>query len=333
MDQLGAMRVFAEIAGRGGFAAAARALDMAPSVVTRRVAELEAQLGARLLNRGPRGVALTAIGQRYLQRVQRILQDVAEASALVAEGQQALRGRVRLLAPPLFAARQLMPRLPRLHALHPGIALDITADGAADAALDAHDIGVVVKAQALDGDFVAHHLAQARVLLCATPGYLRQRGRPAHPSDLARHALLLTLMPGLMSSATAGTMAGAMANPMRNAVLTHATGSTATVQASDALLRSTSAELCHAAALAGLGIVALPSFAVHQELEQGRLEPVLPDWHLFDVSVHACLRSRRQVPAAVRATLDFLRAEFACGPQDPWLARRAEAPSALRRAA
>src|SRR3990167_4139814 len=82
MDQLLAMRTFAEVAGCGGFAAAARALDLAPSVVTRRVAELEGQLGARLLTRSTRRVALTPIGEHYLRRVQSILHDVAEAAAV-----------------------------------------------------------------------------------------------------------------------------------------------------------------------------------------------------------------------------------------------------------
>jgi DNA-binding transcriptional LysR family regulator len=310
MDQLRAMRTFAAVAERGGFAAAARALNLAPSVVTRQVADLEAQLGTRLLTRTTRRVALTPIGQRYLRRVQGILRDVDDAAAVASQGQHELRGRVRLIAPPVFAARQLMPRLARLHALHPGMAVDITASGPVGGVHEDHDISLVVRADGLDGDFVAHRLAQSQVMLCAAPGYLRQRGRLQHPRELANHALLVA----------------ALAPMSRNVVLTHATGATAEIAPAHALLSSPNAELCHAGALAGLGIAALPSFAVHAELEQGRLERVLGDWRLFDVVVHACLPSRRQVPAVVRAMLDFLRAEFPGDRRDPWLADEASMP-------
>lgn len=317
MDQLRAMRTFAEVAEQGGFAAAARALNLAPSVVTRQVAELEGQLGARLLTRTTRHVALTPIGQHYLRRVQGILHDVDEAAAVASQGQRELRGRVRLIAPPLFATRQLMPRLARLQALHPGIAIDLSAGGPVDGVHEAHDISLVVRADRLDGDFVAHRLAHSQVLLCAAPGYLRQRGRPQHPRELADHALLVA----------------ALARLPRSIVLTHVAGATAEITPADPQLRASNAELCHAGALAGMGIAALPSFAVQAELAQGRLEPVLGDWRLFDVAVHACLPSRRQVPAVVRATLDFLRAEFDAGERDPWLADDASQPPRLRLAA
>jgi DNA-binding transcriptional LysR family regulator len=319
MDQLRAMRTFAEVAERGGFASAARALDLAPSAVTRQVAELEGQLGARLLTRTTRRVALTPIGQRYLQRVQAILHDLDDAAAVASQGQHELRGRVRLIAPPLFATRQLMPRLTRLQALHPGMAIDLTADGPVDSVDEAHDISLVVRADALDGDFVAHRLAHSQMLLCAAPAYLRQRGRPQHPHELANHAMLLAETARL---------------PNRFE-LTHAAGATATAEITpmQVPLRSANAELCHAAVLAGLGIAALPSFAVHAELEQGRLETVLRDWRLSELAVHACLPSRRQVPAVVRAMLDFLRAEFPGADRDPWLADDATMPARLRLAA
>jgi DNA-binding transcriptional LysR family regulator len=313
MDQLRAMRTFAEVAGRGGFAAAARALNVAPSVVTRLVAELERELGARLLVRSTRQVVLTPTGQRYLQRVQGILRDVDEAAAVASQGQQTLRGRVRVAAPPLFAARQLMPRLARLQALHPGLAVDLSAVGPVDSVDAGHDISLIVRGGRLDGDFVAHRLAHTQVLLCAAPSYLRLRGQPQHPCELAQHALLVA----------------ALARSPRSHVLTHASGATAEVAPVHVLLSSPNAELCHAGALAGMGIAALPSFAVQAELAQGRLERVLADWRLFDLAVHACLPSRRQVPAVVRAMLDFLRDEFPGGEQDPWLAEAAPPPLRL----
>lgn len=315
MDQLRAMRTFAEVAERGGFAAAARALGLAPPVVTRLVAELEGSLGARLLHRSTRQVALTPVGERYLPRVRAILRGVDEAVAVVSEDQGALQGRVRLVAPALFAARQLVPRLARLQALHPRIALDVSVGPGLSEADAGHDISLVVCAEGgLTGDFIAHRLASAQMLLCAAPAYLRERGQPRHPGELAGHALLMSAWPHLP----------------RLLALQHATG------ASEALpgegpLGITDAALCHAAALAGLGIAALPSFAVQAELVAGRLERVLPDWQLPALAVHACLPSRRHVPATVRAVLGFLRGEFGGGMADPWLA--GDAPARLRLAA
>lgn len=317
MDQLRAMRTFAQVAARGGFAAAARALDLAPSVVTRLVAELEEQLGARLLTRTTRRVALTPIGQRYLARVQAILSDVDEAAAVVSQGQHTLRGRVRVTAPPLFASRQLLPRLARLHARHPEIEVDLSTSGPVDTLHEGSDISIVARVDALDGDFIAHRLARSQVLLCAAPAYLRHRGPPQHPDELARHALLVA----------------SLARMPRSFMLTHTDGTRAELVPDRVLLSSHNAELCHAAALAGMGIAALPSFAVQTELASGRLERVLADWRLFDMEVHACLPSRRQVPAVVRAMLDFLRAEFPGGERDPWPAAGTSAAPPLRLAA
>lgn len=302
MDQLRALRTFVEVARRGGFAAAARALESAPSVVTRQVAELELQLGVRLLNRTTRRVGLTSIGQRYLQRVEAILRDLDDAAAWVSEGQRELRGCVRVLAPPLFAVRDLVPRLQRLQALHPGIAVDLCADGVVGDAGSSHDLRIAVQADRLDGDFVAHALARSRVLLCAAPEYLRRRGRPSHPRDLVNHALLAATGPGLP----------------RSLRLEHPSGEVAQVPSAEARLSSQNAALCHAGALAGMGVVALPSFAVHAELGRGELVTVLEEWRSIDLGVHACLPSRRQVPAVVRAVVEFLRAEFPGVASDPW---------------
>ncbi|MCR5864433.1 LysR family transcriptional regulator [Aquincola sp. J276] len=316
MDQLRAMRTFVEVAERGAFAAAARALDLDPSAVTRQVAELEGLLGARLLVRSTRRVALTPIGQAYLQRVRTILREVDEAAALASHGQHALQGCVRLIAPALFASRQLMPRLARLQARHPGLAVALETGPVATACED-HDISIVVQAGPLDGRFVAHRLAGAGLLLCASPGYLQRHGRPLHPGELARHPLLLAELP----------------RRPRGLRLSHASGAAVEVPAAAAPLHTSQPALCHAGALAGLGIAALPSFAVQEELSQGRLEQVVPDWRLPGLAVHACLPSRRQVPAVVRAMLDFLRAEFPGGTHDAWSIGTATALPTMRLAA
>lgn len=313
MDQLRAMRTFVEIARRGGFAAAARALDLAPSVVTRLVADLEHQLGARLLTRSTRRVALTSIGESYLERARSILSDVDAAAALVSRGQTELAGCVRMAAPPLFAATQLIPRLARLQERHPGMRIEVAAESAPDRVGESYDLSIVLRADAPDGNFVAHRLSRHEVLLCAAPRYLRDRGRPRHPLDLTDHALLTASLP-LMP---------------RQVVFTDGAGASVEVKAPHGALHSSNAAMCHAGVLAGMGIAALPNFAIQTELEQGRLERVLPDWHLFDVAAYACFPSRRPLPAVVRTLLAFLRSEFADPPVRP-LERRPMPATALR---
>lgn len=324
MDQLKAMRTFVCVAQHGSFAAAARSLNLAPSIVTRLVADLERQLGARLLTRTTRRVALTQIGQRYCQRARDILLEVDAAAAAVTDDHRHVRGTVRLIAPPVFAARQLMSRLPRLNAQHPEIAVDVAAGGPVETMHEAYDISIVVRAGELDGDFIAYPLARSEVLLCAAPEYLRRCGEPRHPHDLAQHALLI---------ASLGRMPRAFA-------MTHATAGdrvpgdgTVEVIPERVVVSTHNAELSRAGALSGMGIAALPSFAVQEDLQRGRLQRVLGDWRLFDVRVYACLPCRKQVPAVVRAVLDFLRAEFPEADGDPWLAVEAPPPRHLRLAA
>lgn len=313
MDQLRAMRTFATVVERGSFAAAARALDLAPAVVTRLIAELEGELGARLMTRTTRRLALTRIGESYLERVRAILREVDEAAALVRDSQGRPRGTVRVIAPPTFATCQLLPRLPRLHALHPELSVEVTASGPVETVDEAHDISLVVRHDTLDGDFVAHRLARSRVVLVAAPEHLRRHGVPQHPRELKSHPLLLPvprMQRGVRFRRT-GTEDG-------DGEPEEFFGAPERV-----VLSSVNAELSLAGALAGMGITGLPSFAVHDALRQGRLVQVLGDWRVAEVTIWAALPSRRQVPAAVRAMLDFLRREFPGGDADPWLPQAA----------
>ncbi len=304
MDQLRSMRTFTSVVDCGSFAAAARSLDMAPAMVTRQVADLEARLGARLLTRTTRRIALTPIGQHYLERLRPILTQLDEAETAVMEGQQRVQGRVRIAATPAFAAHQLAPRLARLQARHRDIRIELTAQGPVESPHEAQDISIAVCATPMEGDFVAHKLARSEVVLCAAPGYLLQHGMPRHPRELVDHQLLV-----------------AAQGVPRHVVMTGPEHERHDFQvpASQVRLASPNAELTQRAALAAMGIAGLPSFAVHDALRQGRLVRVLPDWHLFDLAILACLPSRRQVPAVIRATLDFLRAEFPGDDRDPWL--------------
>ena len=314
MDQLRSMRVFVKVVELGGLAAAARALDLAPSVVTRLVADLEDRLGARLLNRTTRRLTLTDIGSDYLQRAQQILHDIDEADALASDATRQPRGEVRLLLPPAVSVHQVVRHLPRFCAQYPLVSLALTANGPVEVPDDSFDISILWTRNVPDGDFVARLLARSETIVCASPDYLARKGVPQHPSDLAQHDGMVppvaALQNGLRFWRPAAAGSGKPAEEL-------------TVMPQRALLRSTHVDSNYAAALAGLGIAGLPSYVVDDALASGRLVRVLADWQLFHVQLWAAMPSRKHVPARTRALMDFLLSVFGGEDRDPWLARMA----------
>ncbi len=306
MDQLRAIKVFVRVIDEGSFAAAARALDLAPAVVTRLVAELEEHLGTRLLNRTTRRLALTEIGEAYLERARRILVDVDEAAALAASATQEVRGLLRVLCPPAIAVHQLAKHLPRFHRDYPAVTLEITSPGPVDTVDDSYDLTIFLSRETLDGDFIARRLARSEFILCASPDYLDQRGRPQHPHELKQHDALVPPTPTMM----------------RGLTLQRGDGTeeiTLPMSPHRATLSTTHMDTNYAAALHGLGIAGLPSFMVEDALLEQALERVMPQWRLFGTTLWAGMPTRKYVPARTRAFLDFLLEIFGGEDKDPWL--------------
>lgn len=304
MDQLRAMRVFARVVDEGGFAKAARALDMAPPVVTRMVAELEQHLGARLLNRTTRSIALTEVGEQYLDKVRSILAGVEESEALAAENTKEPRGHLRVLCPPAIAVHQLAKHLPRFQAAYPQVTVELTSPGPVDTVSEQHDLTIFSSREAPDGDFIARRLARTEVVVCASPEYLDRRGRPAHPRDLADHEAIIPPLAQLdrgLNFYSGGEHYLLMGRRHPSLSTTHI-------------------DTMYAAALAGLGIAGLPSYVIEDALLEHALERVLPDWRMFDVTMWAGMPTRRHLPARTRAFLDFLLQIFGGEDRDPWLA-------------
>ncbi len=306
MDQLRAIKVFVRVIDEGSFAGAARALDLAPAVVTRLVAELEEHLGTRLLNRTTRRLALTEIGEAYLERARRILADVDEAAALAASATQEVRGLLRILCPPAIAVHQLAKHLPRFHREHPAVTLEITSPGPVDTVDDSYDLTIFLTREVPDGDFVARRLARSEFIMCASPEYLDQRGRPEHPHDLKRHDALLPPTAALARGLTLQRGDGAEEV-------------TLPIVPSRAALSTTHMDTNYAAALHGLGVAGLPSFMVEDALLEQALERVMPQWRLFSTTLWAGMPTRKYVPARTRAFLDFLLQVFGGEDRDPWL--------------
>lgn len=312
MDQLRAMRVFVRVIDEGGFAKAARALDMAPPVITRVVAELEAHLGARLLNRTTRRIALTDVGEAYLEKARQILIDVEESEALASESTKDPRGHVRVLAPPAIAVHQLAKHLPAFRAMYPQVSVEIASPGAVETVDEDFDLTIIVMRNPIDGDFVARRLARSEVILCASPEYLDRRGRPQHPRDLVNHEALIPPISAVQRGLTFYTGPWGDDEPGGE--------SFTLVPSHGAALRTTHVDTNYAAALAGLGIAGLPSLVIEDALMENALERVLPEWRMFSQTLWAAMPSRKHVPARTRAFLDFLIQIFGGEDRDPWLA-------------
>lgn len=311
MDQLRALKVFIHVIDDGSFAAAARSLDLAPAVVTRLVAELEEHLGARLINRTTRRLALTDIGEAYLERARRILAEVEEAEALATSATNEARGHLRVLLPPAVAVHQLAKHLPDFHRRHPLVTLELHSPGPVDTVDESYDITVITTRHPLDGDFVARRLARSEVILCASPEYLNQRGRPQHPQDLRDHDALLP--PTSMMQHGIEFHRGVFGDDEPG-------GETFILTPKRPLLSTSHIDTNYAGALHGLGVAGLPSFLIEDALMEHALERILPEWRLYSVTIWAAMPTRKYVPARTRVFLDFLLEVFGGEDRDPWLA-------------
>ncbi len=188
MDRLQAMKIFERVVEEGGFAAAARAMDMSPPVVTRMVAELEQHLGTRLLQRTTRKLALTDAGESYLQRVRAILHEIDDAEA--AASTRDLRGTIRIVAAPVLATNFLAPMMAVWHAHYPKLMLDVSMDAYAASRVDEFDVTIMVAGEDFDANIVARPLVQGEAIVVASPDYLERRGIPREPQDLIHHDYL-----------------------------------------------------------------------------------------------------------------------------------------------
>ena len=304
MDHFRAMRVFARVIDEGSFAGAARALDLAPAVVTRLIAELEEHLGARLIQRTTRSLALSSVGERYLERVRHILADVDEAESQVQSVAESPQGHLRVMVPSAFAVHQLAKHLPAFHAEYPDITLSLTSTIEFSGPDERHDITVMALRDAPEGDFIARRLARSEVILCAAPGYLDRAGRPETPQQLEQHRLLLPPTSMVQRDVTfvhEDRRAAVRVSPPTRPLLTTAHTDT-----------------LYASALAGLGITGLMSLVVEDALQEGVLERVLPGWHAMSFGLWLTMPTRKHVPARTRVFWEFLLRTFGGEDRDPW---------------
>ena len=187
MSELDDLRSLIAVVETGGFARAGKSLGLAKSVVSRRVARLEEELGTRLLDRTTRGVGATEAGLAFKDKAERILADLAEARETVARSAEGVSGRLRLSMPLSFGIRHVAPILADLAKQHPKLEIDADAsDRHVDLVAERFDAAIRI-GQLKDSSLVARRIASVRVAIVGSPDYFARRGRPQKPQDLANH--------------------------------------------------------------------------------------------------------------------------------------------------
>lgn len=289
-DDLNQLRVFVEVARQGGISAAARALDMPTSTVSRWVQELERRLGVRLLQRTTRSVQLTEIGEGYYRRALSVVESFEEAHAWVRSRAEVPTGTLRVTTFQLFAATLLGPVVVAYLEQNPGMSVQVIV-GERDLNLIDERIDVAIRVGSLsDSSLVVRKLAQMDGWMLASPEYLDRHGAPAHPRELARHSNLVYKhhQEAITLPFSNGREQFDVTLPSRCA--------------------ANSVELVRQATLGGLGVGFLPPMLVHDDVAAGRLVRLLPDWTTVSLPMYAVYPSRRHLAQKVRAFVDLLAA-------------------------
>lgn len=295
MSPFDRMHTFVRVAELASFTQAAEALGTPKARASTAVQQLETQLGTRLLHRTTRRVQLTQDGQAYYERCKDLLADVDELQSMFqhaegADGGSGLRGRVRVDMSTGMARNVVVPRLPELLARHPALELELSStERRVDVVREGFDC-VLRTGAVVDGGLVARPLGLARLVNCASPGYLRAHGTPRSLADLPAHRLVHFVSTlGARSTGFEAVVGGApVAVAMQGPVTVN------------------NAEAYMAACLAGLGIIQVPRLGVVDLLARGELVEVLPALAAPAMPLTLIYANRRNVPRRVRAVMDWL---------------------------
>ena len=282
------MRVFAGVVEAGSFVAAADELEMSKAAVSRYVADLEARLGVRLLHRTTRRLSLTQEGEVFFARCKELLSGVEEAEAEITERTGQAVGVLKVSAPVSFGILRLAPLWGSFMAVHPRVQLEVTlSDRVVDLIEEGFDMAVRI-ARLESSSLVSRRLSSTRMILCASPRYLRKHGKPARPQDLAGHSILSY---SLLSIGDTWEFEGPQ-GPV--SVDVHPR------------MHSNSGDTCRTVALDHQGIILQPEFLVGEDLRTGRLVELMPQYRSIELGVYALYPSRKHLPPKVRLLIEHL---------------------------
>jgi DNA-binding transcriptional LysR family regulator len=299
MDRLQAMQTFVRVVESGSFSAVAREASTTQSAVSKQVAALEKVLGAKLLSRTTRSLALTEEGERYFEQARRLVAEIAEAESTLISGEGQLTGWLRVAASVGFGRLKLMPLVQSFLADHPGVKIDLKLnDGFIDLVEQGIDVAVRIGDLA-DSSLTARRVGTSRRLLVAHRTYLRGLLKglkpPRHPNDLLQHNCIVYT--GLASRNAWSFTAGVGAS--------EAVGTTHTIHVQGSL-QTNSSEVVRHAVLNGMGIGYSPEWLFESEISAGELQVLLPDWPAPTLPVHLVSPQGRRTSAKVKAFGDHV---------------------------
>jgi len=295
MDVFQTMRFFMTVAQSGSFTAAAGLLDTTTASVSKAVSSLEARLQTRLINRTTRRLALTEAGLRYLQRCERILDEVREAEEEAGTAQVMPVGRLKIHAMSAVGNHYVIKAIANYRETHPSVMFDlILTNRPPDLLEEGYDMSIVLARDLPDSGFVAQRLGGTYSILCASPAYLEKRGHPDSPGDLCEHdclRLVNTVMPS------------------ENWVF-EGPGGMESINISLSPFHINTADGMTVAIENGMGIGIQPIASAVDGLRRGTLVRVLPDYHLKALSLFAIYPSRKFVDAKIKTWVEFLKSSI-----------------------
>jgi len=291
---LGAMQVFISVADSGSFSESARRMGLSQPSISRQITKLESHLGVRLLQRTTRSLSLTEAGQIYYEKARRIQQDVFEAGQSISGFKDTPSGLLRISAPHTWAENIITPYIGEFLVQYPLIKLDIESnDTFQDMIEDRLDL-VIRVGRLKDSSHIAIPLSKLRMVLCATPAYLKVHGHPKTPSDLQNHNFIIyeKFNQLIFSNDNNDQQITVSGN-----VKTHI------------------AAIMLSAACQHIGMTLLPDLLIDQQLTSGELIDVMPNENISVKNlpvehIYALYSNRKHLPAKVRAFLDFIRTKF-----------------------
>ncbi|ADP18549.1 HTH-type transcriptional activator TtdR [Achromobacter xylosoxidans A8] len=295
------LQLVVELVRAGGMSAAARELGVTPAAVSKRLAQIEARLGVRLVNRSTRRLSLTAEGEVYLENARRILGEIEDLDQLIASRQDSPRGLLKVNAPLGFGRSYIAPAIAEFAQAYPEVSLQLQlTDSPADFVQDAFDVAVRF-GDLPDTRLIARKIAPNRRLVCASPGYLKTHGVPVTPHDLARHQCIVLRQ-----------------NEAAYGLWRFTKGRRSETVKVRGNLSSNDGEVTLTWGLAGLGILQRAEWDLARYLRSGRLVQVLEDYALPQADIYAVFPERHHLSAKVRVFVDFLVAYFRKGADSRW---------------
>lgn len=293
MASIREIRSFVAVVEAGSFVGGAEAIGFSKQAVSRHVAELERRLGVRLLNRTTRRLSLTEDGQTFFFRGRELLDEIDRLEADVASGSAEPTGLLRVNAPLTFGILHLAPLWGRFATLYPKVSLDVDlSDRLVDLIEEGYDLAIRIS-DLPSSTLVSRKLAFTRMVLCASPGYLRKNGCPTTPDELKIHRMISY---AYLMTGDEWTFTGPDGAPVRVRM--------------NSRLHTNSGDTCRAAALDDQGVIFQPDFLVAADIRQGTLVELMPDYRGPEIGIYAVYPSRQYLPVKTRRLVDFLVAAF-----------------------